>query len=162
MSTWIKGGYDQGIFFRGHLLLIALLFVGMSVSCASDKASKPAQSRKAKTADEIMADLAPRLKLTEEQKVKVQPIIQSFCDKRDELRQKGRQGGSSIKDDMTSLYKDTERLVSVVLTDEQFKEYQKYQSEERQKMEEARQSQGGRGGRGGGMRGGGMGGGFGR
>lgn len=150
------------VFFRWCPL--ALFVLGMLISCATDKpSSKPAKA-KAKTADAIMSELVPRLKLTEEQKVKFQPVIQSFCDKRDEIisnaRQKGRQGGGSLKEDMANLYKDTEKMVSVVLTDEQFKEYQKYQSEERQKVEDAKQSQ--RGGGGGGGRGMRMGGGLGR
>lgn len=143
---------------KNSTLLLVVFITATQISCATDKSERRESGFKPKSTDAIMAELTPRLKLTEEQKTKVQPIIQSFTGKRNDIitnaRQQGRRSGSS--DEITNLHNDTERLLAVVLTEEQMNEYRKYRAEEQKKAEDAKQNR-----RGGGMRGGGRGGGFG-
>ena len=140
------------------------LIAGALVSCAGNQSEKRVPtSLKPKSADDIMLDLISRLKLTEAQQAKVQPIVKSYAEKRTDIINSARQGGAgNFRENLALIRGDTEKMMAVVITEEQMKEYRKYMDEEQMKIDETRQNRRSGGGRGGGMRGGGFGGGFGR
>lgn len=150
-----------------HMVLMArltclVLILGiMACASSSEQRSRPPVI-KAKTGDDVMLDIVLRLKLAEEQRMTVKPIIQSYADRRNDLIANSLQGGGSLKENFLNLRADIEKMMAVTITEEQMKEFRKYLDEEQKSMGEAKPGKGGgrRGGRGGGF-GGGMGG-FGR
>lgn len=151
-----------------HVVLMARLFCVVLMlgvmACASSSEQRKPPAIKAKSADDVMADIVLRLKLTEEQRGTVKPIIQSYADRRSDLLVNALQGGgSNLKESFQYLRTDTEKMMAVVISEDQMKEFRKYLDEEQQKMDESKQGRkgGGRSGGRGGGRGGGFGGGMG-
>jgi Spy/CpxP family protein refolding chaperone len=102
------------------------------------------------TADQIISNMKERLNLTEEQEVRIRPIIEEQSEKRREIIQKcqeqGRQGMEYSRNELQELQKTTEEQLGAVLTEEQMEEYRKIQEERYQKMREERPERMRRGG----------------
>jgi len=124
------------------------------------------------TSEELFATMKDRLNLTDEQQAKVRPIIEGYCQKRQDIIGKFKGQGSRGEDcclrcDLQRLGESTEKQLATVLTDIQMREYQKIQDQLQPHSPESGQqgmgdgSSGGRGHMGGRRGGGGWGGGWG-
>jgi len=120
------------------------------------------------TSEELLATMKDRLSLTDEQQVKVRPIIKEYCQKRLDIigkyiGQTPRGGDCCLRCDLQRLGESTEKQLATILTEKQMREYQKIQDELQPKQPESGeqgmggQGSGGRGGMGGGRGGGGWG-----
>ncbi len=106
-----------------------------------------------KSPEQLMYRLKDRLRLTEEQETKIQPIVDENFKKRSEILKNSGQGGKSEKISLQELQWATDMQIGKVLTEDQMKEYEKLREEDSEKKTQRSDMQGGRGKRTGGMRG---------
>ena len=131
-----------------YMLLFTALFIMQPISVrAGDFASI------SKSPEQLMYRLKDRLRLTEEQETKIQPIIDENFKKRSEILKNGGQDGKSEKSALQELQWSTDMQIGKVLTEDQMKEYEKLREEESEKKTQHNDMQGGRGKRTGGVRG---------
>jgi len=120
-------------------ILFSLFVLGLPATVAAqDSGDAPAQARKPPTPEEVVAKLDSKLSLTDDQKAKIIPII---SDRQQQMRavatdssmrrfQKARQ--------MKSIYKDSDKKIKAVLTDDQKKKYEAIEQEMKEQMKERR------------------------
>jgi hypothetical protein len=129
------------------LLTACLLLPSILISC-SPYAQNRRRIPEAKTADQIIIDSKNRLGLTDDQEVKIRPIIEEQVKKRNELIKKyqgqDRQGMDSLRDELQDLRISTESQLQYFLTNEQMITYGEMQNEEDQRIckEEGHEEQG--------------------
>ena len=133
----VKPHFDKYTF----IMLIGFsLLTSTLISC-----SHPVQSRRritevkeAKTAGQIISGMKTELRLTDEQEVNIQPIIEEQVKKRNELIKKyqgqDRQGLDSLRDELKDLRISTESQLQYFLTNEQMIKYGYVQQEEDQRI----------------------------
>jgi hypothetical protein len=86
------------------------------------------------TSEELLARMKDRLNLTDEQQVKVRPIIEEYWQKWLDIIEKYK-GHSSpggeccLRSELQRLWESTEKQLATVLTDKQIKKYQRTQGE---------------------------------
>ena len=80
-----------------------------------------------KSPDQTIAEMKSRLGLTEDQDVKRHAIIERY-------QGQGRQGRSSLRNELQQLRASTEHRFESILTKAQMEEYRKMQEEARQRM----------------------------
>ncbi len=131
-----------------YMVLFTMLFVMQPISARSGDFSNISDSP-----EKLMYRLKEHLKLTEEQEIKIQPIIDESFKKRSEILKNGGQGGKSEKSALQELQWSTDMQIGKILTDDQMKEYEKLREEESEKKMQRSDVQGGRGKHTGGMRG---------
>ncbi len=129
--------------------LIISLF-GCSAAFGQGLRSRPS----VKTTDQQVEEMSSRLKLTEEQKAQVRPILESQSEKRaaimEQSRDQGRGAKTYMQDDMEALELETQVKLAIVLTEKQMKEYRAMVAEQKTSMTEQKSQRGSRGGKGGG------------
>jgi Spy/CpxP family protein refolding chaperone len=116
---------------------------------SSALAQDPSLDREAAAADmqQRREEIAERLNLTEEQKVKIDPILRESAKQRQAIMAKygvtgeGRPNMSfrkmrKMRGEMNDLTDDTKKNLSGILTDEQMDEYETIQDEQRSAMRE--------------------------
>jgi Spy/CpxP family protein refolding chaperone len=123
-------------------ILFALFVSVLPVSVtAQDSGEDSAQARKLPMPEEVVEKLDSKLSLTDDQKAKITPII---ADRQQQMRavatdssmrrfQKARK--------MKSIYKDSDKKIKAVLTDDQNKKYEEIQQEMKEQMKQRRQQQ---------------------
>jgi hypothetical protein len=122
------------------MLIGCSLLAGTLISC-----SQPAQNlrritevKEAKTAAQIISGMKTRLGLTDEQEVKIRPIIEEQVKKRNEFIKKyqGRDclGMDCLKDELKDLRISTENQLQYFLTEDQRIKYGNMQQEEDQRI----------------------------
>ena len=133
--------FSAGFFFKwclfsgtaivGPLLLSITL---MSCSTHVQNRRRVPEMRETKTADQIMTEMKDRLHLTEEEEVKVRPIIESQVSGRRELIKKyegkGYKEMDSLKEDLKDLRIRTASQLQYFLTSDQMIKYGAMQQEE--------------------------------
>ncbi len=96
------------------------------------------EAREAKPADQIIASMKANLALTEEEEIRVGPIIEDQVKKRNELIMKyqgrDRQGMDSLRDDLKDLRISTASQLQYFLTSDQMIQYGELQREEDQRI----------------------------
>lgn len=125
-------------------IIAASLFLA-SPSLAQD----PPMDREAAAAEmqQRREEIAERLNLTEEQKVKVEPILQESAKQRQAIMEKYGVTGEKrpnmsfrkmrkMRGEMNDLRDETNKNLSEILTDEQMDEYETIQDEQRAAMRE--------------------------
>ena len=139
--------FSAGFFFKwclfsgtaivGPLLLSITL---MSCSTHVQNRRRVPEMRETKTADQIMTEMKDRLHLTEEEEVKVRPIIEKQVKGRKELIKKYEAQGykriDSLKDELKDLRIRTASQLQYFLTSDQMIEYGAMQQEEDQRISE--------------------------
>lgn len=122
------------------LLMGSLLLASALISC-SHQVQNPRrrpEAQEAKTADQIISEMKPGLRLTDEQEVNIHPIVEEQVRKRDELIKKykgrGRQGMDSLRDELKGLRIGAENRLQYFLTNEQMIKYGYMHQEEDQRI----------------------------
>ncbi len=91
-----------------------------------------------KSPDQTLSEMKSPLGLTEDQEAQIRPILEDEFVKRHAIIEKyqdqGRQGRSSLRNELQQLRKSTEQRFEPILTKAQMEEYRKMQEEARQKM----------------------------
>ncbi len=112
------------------LLAIALI----SCSHQSQNRKRIPEAREPKPADQIISSMRTVLRLTDEQEIKIRPIIEEQVKKRNELMKKyqgrGRPGVDPLRDELKDLRIGTESQLQYFLTNEQMIKYGYMQQEE--------------------------------
>ena len=119
----------------GPLLLSTTL---TSCSTHAQNRRQIPEARETKTADEIITQMKGRLHLTEDEEVKVRPIIEEQVKRRKELIKKyegkGYKGMDSLKDELKDLRVSTANQLQYFLTNDQMIKYGAMQQEEDQRI----------------------------
>jgi hypothetical protein len=119
----------------GYFLLACTL---ISCSHAVHNRRRIPASIAPKTADQILSDMKTGLGLTNEEKVKVRPIIEEQVRKRNEMiakyQARDRKNGASLADQLKDLRIATEEKLQYFLTNEQMIKYEYMQEEEDQRI----------------------------
>ncbi len=142
-----KAIVSRAVGFILHLYEFALvLLIGCSLlAVTSISCSPPAQhrrrtpeAREAKPADQIITSMKANLALTEEEEIRVRPIIEDQVKKRNEFivkyQGRGRQGMDSLRDDLKDLRISTASQLQYFLTSDQMIQYGELQREEDQRI----------------------------
>jgi hypothetical protein len=135
-------GMNQRYFYKYSFILLmgCSLLASTLISC-----SQPAQNRRritevkeARTAGQIIAGMKTELRLSDEQEVKIRPIIEEQVKKRNQLikKYKGRDclGMDCLKDELKDLRISTENQLQYFLTEDQRIKYGIMQQEEDQRI----------------------------
>jgi hypothetical protein len=119
----------------GYFLLACTL---ISCSHAIPNRKRIPEPIEPKTADQILSDMKTGLGLTNEEKVKVRPIIEQQVRKRNETiakhQARDRKNGASLADQLKDLRIATEEKLQYFLTNEQMIQYEYMQEEEDQRI----------------------------
>ncbi len=119
------------ILFIGCLLLATTL---ISCSHQAQNRRRIPVAKEPKPADQIISSMRTVLRLTDEQEIKIRPIIEEQVKMRNELIKKyqgrGRPGMDSLKDELKDLRISTENRLQYFLTNEQMIKYGYMQQEE--------------------------------
>jgi len=126
------------------IILAAGLLVTATMACSSLNTQKARRVPGGKSADQIISDMKNRLNLTDEQEAKIRPIIEEQVKNRaaliEKYRGQGREGMSSMRNELQALNQSTENQLQSILTKEQMEEYRKMQAEEREQMRKGSRS----------------------
>lgn len=135
-----KGAFLSTIFSSGRnrfLASIACVLLMSTVPFAGAHAQN-VRHTEGRSPDQIMADMKSRLGLTEDQEARIRPILENEFVKRHAIIEKyqgqGRQGRSSLRNELQQLRSSTDHQLEPILTKAQMEEYRKMQEEARQKM----------------------------
>jgi protein CpxP len=79
-------------------------------------------------------DLKERLKLTDDQVAKIEPILTSAREEMQELRQNRTGDRQEMRSRVESIFEERDKQLEEILTDSQKKEYEKYLQERREQM----------------------------
>jgi len=128
-----QGGYPYGL-----LILISFLsFVTALTSCAPP-GRVHGQAPQIKTANEIISEMRNWANLTDEQEVKIRPIVEEHARKRNDLIRKyerqDRNKAVSLENDLRDLRRAAENQLQYILTNKQMIEYSNMQQEEDQRI----------------------------
>ena len=134
-NFFLKRRFFFGVVITGSLLLPATL---TSCSPHAQNRRRIPEARETKTADEIITQMKGRLNLTEDEEVKVRPIIEEQVKRRKELIKKyagqGYKGMDSLKDELKDLRISTANQLQYFLTSDQMIKYGAMQQEEDQRI----------------------------
>jgi hypothetical protein len=132
-NFFVKWRFFFGVVIAGSLLLSTTL---TSCSPHAQNRRRIPEARETKTADEIITQMKGRLHLTEDEEVKVRPIIEEQVKRRKELIKKyerqGYKGMDSLKDELKDLRISTANQLQYFLTSDQMIKYGVMQQEEDQ------------------------------
>ena len=98
------------------------------------------------SADREISALKERLKLTDEQVAQIQPILESFREQMQEMRENSGGDREQMRSQMRSIMQERDKKIEAVLTESQQKEYQKYIQERREEWGKRRGQRGGKNG----------------
>jgi Spy/CpxP family protein refolding chaperone len=98
------------------------------------------------SADREISALKERLKLTDEQVAQIQPILESFREQMQEMRENSGGDREQMRSQMRSIMQERDKKIEAILTESQQKEYQKYIQERREEWGKRRGQRGGRNG----------------
>jgi hypothetical protein len=134
-NFFVKRRFFFGAVITGSLLLSATL---TSCSPHTQNRRRIPEARETKTAGEIITQMKGRLHLTEDEEVKVRPIIEEQVERRKELIKKyegqGYKGMDSLKDELKDLRISTANQLQYFLTSDQMIKYGAMQQEEDQRI----------------------------
>ena len=122
------------------LFLVGLLSTSTLISCSPHAQNRRpiTEVKEAKTAGQIISDMKTEIRLTDEQEVNIQPVIEGQVKKRNELIKKyqGRDchGTDCLKDELKDLRISTENQLQYFLTNDQMIKYGNMQQEEDQRI----------------------------
>lgn len=122
------------------ILTASFLLASTWVSCSSKAQSRRQnpETKIVKPADHIILEMKIDLNLSDEQELKIRPIIEEQVRKRKELIQKfqdqGRPSLESLRAELKDLRISTERQLQYFLTNEQMIKYGNMQQEEDQRI----------------------------
>ena len=123
------------ILWVGYLLLASTL---ISCSHSDQNRRRIPEAKEPKPANQIISAMTTVLKLTDEQEIKIRPIIEEQVKKRNELVKKyqgqGRPGRDSLRDELKDLRISTENQLQYFLTNDQMIRYGYMQQEEDQRI----------------------------
>jgi Spy/CpxP family protein refolding chaperone len=111
-----------------HSLIVAMALGGL-VACSTLATAQDAtpDAKKAKrgpqTIEQQMEKLAP-LKLTDEQKPKVEAVLKESSKKRQEIMSDSSFDRSQMREKMQPIMEEQNKKLKAILTDDQFKQYQ--------------------------------------
>jgi len=129
-------------FFFWVVITGSLLFLAALTSCSphAQNRRRIPEARETKTADEIITQMKGRLNLTEDEEVKVRPIIEEQVKRRKEIIKKyegqGYKGMDPLKDELKDLRISTASQLQYFLTSDQMIKYGAMQQEEDQRITE--------------------------
>ncbi len=90
-----------------------------------------------------LSELRERLKLTDEQAAKIEPIMASAREQMQQLRQNRPEDRHEMREKMRAIFEERDKKVEEILTGSQKKEYEKYLQERREQMMQRRGPRGG-------------------
>jgi len=105
-----------------------------------------------KSSEEIVLQMRDRLQLTEDQVIRIHPIIEESFNKRIEILNSSNGDGKATKSALQQVQWTTDIKLGRILTKEQMEEYQNLREEQRDKAQSS-ETHRGRGGHSGGMHG---------
>jgi hypothetical protein len=136
-----KFGGKSPFFKYSFIILFGSLFLaGILVSCSSKPQRRPQtpETKFVKPADHIILDMKIDLALSDDQELKIRPIIEEQVRKRRELierfQSQGRPGQEALRQELKNLRISTEGQLQYHLTNEQMIKYGKMQQEEDQRI----------------------------
>ena len=127
-------------FFLGVVIMASYLLSAVLTSCSTQAQNRKRipETRETKTGDQIITEMKKRLSLTQEEEVKVRPIIEKQVKGRKELIKKYEAQGykkmDSLKDELKVLRISTASQLQYFLTSDQMIEYGAMQQEEDQRI----------------------------
>jgi hypothetical protein len=134
-----SGKFDgKSLFYKySFIVLIGSLFLaGILISCSSKPQSRrqPPETKFVKPADHIILDMKIDFKLSDEQELKIRPIIEEQVKKRrgliERFQNQGSPGLEALRQELKNLRISTEGQLQFFLTNEQMIKYGKMQQEE--------------------------------
>jgi Spy/CpxP family protein refolding chaperone len=124
---------------RSHLFAsIACVLFMSTLPFSALHAQNARRMPEGKSPDQTIAEMKSRLGLTEDQEAQIRPILEDESVKRHAIIERyqgqGRQGRSSLRNELQQLRASTEHRFESILTKAQMEEYRKMQEEARQRM----------------------------
>jgi hypothetical protein len=136
-----KFGEKSSFYKYSFIILFGSLFLAsILVSCSSKPQSRRQnpETRFVKPADHIILDMKIDLKLTDEQELKIRPIIEEQVRKRkgliERFQNQGSPGLEALRQELKNLRISTEGQLQYHLTNDQMIKYGKMQQEEDQRI----------------------------
>jgi hypothetical protein len=123
----------------GSLFIPAATFGSPGFASAQDASQQPA----ARTPDEVVNMLAARLNLTDDQKVKIQPIVADRQQKLAALRADASLRPMQKKRKLKGIFEDSDKKIKALLDQQQKQQYTLLEQQLRDQMRERRASRGG-------------------
>lgn len=109
------------------------------VARAQDAAPQEQSGYPRRTPDEVVATLDSKLSLTDDQKVKIKPIIE---ERQQKLRTLSDSGGRRMRKarEAKSIMKDSDKKIDAILNEEQRKKYAEIKDQMREEAKQRRQA----------------------